>query len=358
MNRPEVLIDGIVFSLQRHGGITVYFRTLIEALAGSEFATTVTLEAPLRQDAVDEGPTTRIHMRPARHFERWRPARIDGDVALFHSSYYRLPADRRIPTVVTVHDFVYERFASGPRRLAHSLQKNRAIAAADAIVCISEATKRDLLDFVGVQPHQSIHVVYNGVGEVFRPLGLDQRPTERRYVLFVGQRGGYKNFHLLTEALAGQTDWDVVCVGGGPFDERELAHLTAPARSRLRHAGHVDDETLNALYNRALCLVYPSAWEGFGIPVVEAMRAGCPVVCISCPAVLEVGGDALVVSEPDSHALARAIARTGDPAERQLCRARGFAIASRFSWAATHAATLDVYRRTIEHHVDVSDRRG
>jgi mannosyltransferase len=85
-------------------------------------------------------------------------------------------------------------------------------------------------------------------------------------------------------------DFELHCVGGGPLQPSELAGIPDSVIRRVRHVGFVDDETLNELYNQAVCLLYPSSYEGFGIPVVEAMRAGCPVVSVACKAVMEVGG--------------------------------------------------------------------
>jgi mannosyltransferase len=106
----------------------------------------------------------------------------------------------------------------------------------------------------------------------------------------------------------------------------------------------VDDATLNQLYNHAICLVYPSSYEGFGIPVAEAMRAGCPVVSVACKAVMEVGGDALTIAEElDPKAMADAILKTVSSGRSDLIE-RGLSVAAAYSWEKTHARTLAVYR--------------
>jgi mannosyltransferase len=264
---------------------------------------------------------------------------------VFHSSYYRRPDARGVPTVVTVHDFIYERFSRGPRRWVHTWQKHAAIRAAHAIICVSNATRDDLLTYVGVGRGQSVHVIPNGVSACFRPIG--SAPPVRPFVLFVGARGGYKNFGLAVRALAWLPDVELHCVGGGGLRPDELRGVPEPLARRVRHLGQVDDETLNRLYNQAVCLVYPSRYEGFGIPVAEAMRAGCPVASVACKAVLEVGGDALAVAEAaEPDALAAAIARTMS-AERAVLVERGLARGRRYSWDTTHAATLDVYRSLL-----------
>lgn len=337
-----LIIDGVVFSLQRQGGIGAYFQHLLSYLSKHQEPATVLLEEPLLQDVEATDQHIILSRRSARPMERYRHCRVPSTATVFHSSYYRLPSQRDIPTVVTVHDFIYERFRHGLRQWAHTLQKNAAIRAAQSVICVSEATKQDLLEYVGETPDQVIHVIHNGVSEVFRNLSLE--PSSTPFVLFVGLRGDYKNFRLVLEALAFLPDLELHCVGGGAIRSDELKGVSQSVAKRVRHLGFVTDEELNILYNRAQCLVYPSSYEGFGIPVVEAMRAGCPVVCSDCKAVLEVGKNALtVVPEADPCAMADAILKTTS-SERSSLIQKGLSVAQGYSWEATHSQTLAVYR--------------
>ena len=337
-----VVIDGIVFSLQRAGGISVYFRSLLDFMSKNHCAATILFEDPLLQQVGELDHNISTLHRKARLFERYRACRLPEDVSVFHSSYYRIPNRNYVPTVVTVYDFIYERYQNGPRQWVHAAQKKAAIRAAQAVICISESTKQDLLEFVGEIPGQTIHVIHCGVSEGFCNQGFG--PSITPYVLFVGQRAGYKNFSLALEAMKLLPDFELHCVGGGPIHRTELEDVPESVARRVRHLGFVSDENLNMLYNRALCLVYPSNYEGFGIPVVEAMRAGCPVVSTNCKAVLEVGRNALtVVSDPDPRLMADAILKTVS-SERPSLISKGLAISQGYSWEATHRQTLDVYR--------------
>lgn len=342
--RAGVALDGIIFSLQRHGGITVYFRQLLNVLASQAGVTAeLSLESPFLQKVDDLPAGLLTTVRPARQLERFRACRVPTAAMVFHSSYYRLPDRRTVPSVVTVHDFIYERFRRGPQRWAHVQQKHAAIRAAQAVICISESTRQDLMEWVGETPGQTVHVIHNGVAELFRPLALT--PSPQPFMLFVGERGGYKNFRLVLEAMQHLPDLALHCIGGGPLNEAELAGVDVSVSSRVRHLGFVTDEALNESYNRAACLVYPSSYEGFGIPVIEAMRAGCPVVCIDCKAVLEVGGDALQRAEaPEGAALAAAVSAVLNSGRRAACVQRGLAVAEAYSWQSTHERTLAVYR--------------
>jgi mannosyltransferase len=337
-----LIVDGIVFSLQSHGGISVYFRQLLFRLARDQIATTLTLYEPMAQSApiVASGPVIRSR---ARLLERYRSCELPQGAGLFHSTYYRKPQDSRVPSVVTVHDFTYERCLSGPQRWVHSAQKFSAIRAAQAVICISNTTRDDLLDLVGETPGQTLHVVHNGVDEGFTP--LPAAVPKRGFVLFVGQRAGYKNFNLVLRAMVYLPDLELVCVGGGPLRSDELTAVSAQVRHRVRHAGSVADTELNRLYNEAVCLLYPSRYEGFGIPVIEAMRAGCPVLCTECRAVLEVGRNALtVVPENDPIAVAAAVSAIASPERRAHLVLAGLAVAGDYSWERTYQQTCNVYR--------------
>jgi mannosyltransferase len=338
-----LVIDGVIFSLQSHGGITVYFQELLKFLSENKEDTTLLLEQPLAQPNIENNEFIHTVHNFARLLERYRSCRIFEGASVFHSSYYRLPNDPYVPSVVTVHDFTYERHMHGPKQWAHTVQKNAAIRAAQAIICNSESTKQDLLEFIGVAPGQSVYVTHLAASAAFQSLGSGVK-SHVPYVLFVGQRAGYKNFNLLLAAMAFLPGFELLCVGGGLIRPDELNGISELVTSRLRHLGFVADEKLNELYNHAVCLVYPSTYEGFGIPVLEAMSAGCPVVSVNCAAVMEVGGHALiVVDELDPSLMADAILKTLSSERGEFIK-RGFEVAKNYSWDKTHSKTLEIYR--------------
>jgi mannosyltransferase len=335
-------IDGIVFSLQRHGGISVYFRELAACLERQQAAFTLTLEAPVLQDSIAR--PSNLDLRGARLLERVRSCRTLPGTTVFHSSYYRRPADGHAANVVTVYDFIHERFRTGWSRRAFMMQKRSAIRSAQAVICISQATRDDLEEWIGTTREQSVHVIHCGVGRAFRP--VPRSAPDRPYVLYVGERRGYKNFRAVLEAMAWLPDLELHCIGGGDLRDEEMHHAPPSVWKRVKHLGFVDDEALNDHYNGAVCLAYPSTYEGFGIPVAEAMRAGCPVVAAaSCKAVVEVGGAALTLADPvDPKSIAEAILRIIDPAERATVVQTGLQIGQAYDWDAQHQRTLDVYR--------------
>ncbi|WP_293374295.1 glycosyltransferase family 1 protein [Nevskia sp.] len=343
-NNPRLAFDGIIYTMQGQGGVNVYVNQLLARLIRDGVDLGLHLYEPVLARLPEAfGPSIR-YRGPARIAERYRECRLKGKPALFHSSYYRTPSVRGTPTIVTVHDFIYERYVKGPRRWVHSWQKLKAIRQADAVICISESTRNDLMEFVGEIPGQMVSVIHNGVGEEYFPMDLGAG-QDRPFVLFVGQRRGYKNFRAALEAMNELPDFDLVCVGGGALKPEELAIVPERVRQQIRHAGFVSDSDLNRLYNQAICLLYPSAYEGFGIPVLEAMRSGCPVVCGPCTAVQEVGGDALTVAHAlDRKTVAAAIRQTLDADKRKRIVEIGGKRAAMFSWEKTYQRTADTYR--------------
>lgn len=334
----RLTIDAIIYSLQKHGGISVYANELLRRLVRDNADVGVLSYGGPLPVALAQSAT----VMPVRKLERYRNLRLQ-HATIFHSTYYRTAVGNGVRNVTTVYDFTYELFASGPRRWVHSAQKFAAIRKSDAIICISENTKRDLHRFLPDVPERRIVVVPNGVSESYFPLdGLASTGAPK--VLFVGVRAGYKNFESVVRALSLRPEYMLLAVGGGAFTADENALLRDLIPERYSHAGLVTDEVLNALYNQAYCLVYPSAYEGGGIPVLEAMRAGCPVIASHSSSIPEVAGSAAILLEAASpEGIAGALDALQAPAYRNQLRASGFLQAAQFSWETTYQRTREVY---------------
>lgn len=336
----RIFYDGIVFSLQQTGGISVLFTELIARLPAPEYrfiGYRANLPAGIHASSYEQ--------RSSRPLERYRRVSTGSEFDLFHSTYYRLPAEHGVPVVTSVYDFVYERYAPFHRRIPHSLQKQAAIAGANRIICLSESTKRDLAEFAGQAAADRAVVVYLAASLAFQPSG--QR-TPLPQVLFVGSRGGYKNFAALVHALAPLRDLSLLCVGGGPFTAEETALLDRNLDRRYRSAGFLPIEELNHEYNQSLCLVYPSRYEGFGIPILEAMQAGCPVVAVDCSSIPEVAGDAALLvdkGEPDE-LRAAVLALFSEPLRSALIH-KGLVQSAGFTWDRTAQQTIAVYKELL-----------
>ncbi|WP_257255191.1 glycosyltransferase family 1 protein [Endozoicomonas sp. SESOKO3] len=262
---------------------------------------------------------------------------------VFHSSYYRLPSASSLKVVTTVHDFTYEKFRNGPAKWVHSWQKNRAIQNSDLIICVSQNTANDLMKICPVD-HERIRVIYNGVSDAYKPLYFETKTNDS--VLFIGARVGYKNFDIAVKAVSKVDDLKLRIVGGGVLSFKEQKLLEEQLPGRFTWLGRLSDEALNKEYNSAFALLYPSSYEGFGIPIVEAMKAGCPVIAVNVSSIPEVAGDAAVlVDHPKVDTLRIALIEVLN--HRNQLKIAGYKQAKMFSWDRCFQETLSVYNELM-----------
>jgi mannosyltransferase len=355
----KIYLDNVIFSLQRAGGISVYWYELLRRMLRDGVALQA-IEIDRIEDNIFRAklnlPQELILSSRAfpKLFSRYLPpfVALPKD-CLFHSSYYRVPWNNASPTVQTAYDFTYERFRTGPPRTLHSAQKRIALQRAQGVICISESTKRDLLQYIPSVKGERIRVIYLGYSDEFRPIQetADQQLVKREimnglpYLVFVGDRSPYKNFHLAVQAVSAVTGYGLVVVGGGRLNSSECALLDEKLRGRFLHLDRLPNEELNALYNRAHALLYPSSYEGFGIPVIEAMAAGCPVIAVNSSSIPEAAGTAgLLVDEVIGGAFAERIIALENSTLRESLIQSGFVNVKRFSWEKCYQETLDFYK--------------
>lgn len=333
-----ILFDGVIESIQGCGGISVYFNEIVKRCQKKQSITYLKYNERGYLNMSDEVSELRL----LRFLERYRDVSCTKNTMLFHSSYYRLPSIR-VPTVTTVHDFTYEKFVNGPAKWVHCWQKYRAIKHSDIVICVSHNTARDLMHYCPIDPSK-IRVIHNGVSESYHVLPDVQSKTNE--VLFVGARAGYKNFELAVDALVKRPELSLSIVGGGPLSEAEQQRLDARIPGRYTWLGRLSDEELNLAYNRAYALLYPSSYEGFGIPVIEAMRAGCPVIAVNVSSIPEVAGSAAILTDiADAELFANSLSIL--PQRREVLVEAGIEQAKKFSWDKCFEETLQVYKELM-----------
>jgi glycosyltransferase involved in cell wall biosynthesis len=287
------------------------------------------------------------------------PRRLGRDGA---SVYYSTVPDGMLrpscPQVVTIHDLIPLHYPDASPRLQHYFRHvvPRVIRASAAVIAMSEATRRDLVAFYGVDPGR-VHVVYQGYREdFFHPGPAEEAARVRtelgveRYLLAVGEGRPYKNIPRLLEAFARLRPRGVTLVVAGRASPREV-DLPARAASlgigdHVRFLGYVPDERLARLYRGAEAFVFPSLYEGFGIPPLEAMASGCPVVASDRASVPEVCADAAVYVDPsDVGSIVDGVERMlGDEGLRTRLREAGVRRAAEFSYAGAAERILAVLR--------------
>ena len=336
MSAPLVVIDADVLGRERTGDETYVenlLRHLPEATDGDVRIAAVTRNPELVPDGVEpfELPARSQKVRMA-----WSLPRLLRDLrpALAHFQH-ALPLRCPCPAVVTIHDLSFERDRQSmgvSDRLVFRATVPRAARRAAHVIAVSERTKNDLVELYRLPPDR-ITVTPHGVDAAFGPGG-----THDSYLLFVGAIQERK--HPLAAAEAA-IEVGLPLVVAGPAKDEGLAAELVRRGAELR--GYVAKSELAELYRNAACLVLPSRYEGFGLPVLEAMACGTPVVAWPDPALREVAGDAALFATDEE--LAPAIRRA--LAERDRLSVAGLERASRFTWKATARATADVYRRAL-----------
>jgi len=363
----EIIFDPQIFSLQKFGGISRY----VSELAVSIFN--------LRQTGVEI-----FCPRYSSQYLKWVPASVfsngqdvsekrmwsyrrffytESNLTLYirrlkqkqfdvtHHTYY-WPLPDKLPVrarVTTIHDMIDEIVVPNPVK---SRLKLRSVQQADHVICVSNYTRSLLLDLYNVSP-EKVSVVYLGKPEIKRE-GIRWAIKERPYILFVGSRTGYKNFYRLLTAYTTsrnlKRDFRIVCFGGGPFtsDEMTIFIDLKIAQDDMVHLNG-DDMLLHSVYRGAALFVYPSLCEGFGLPPLEAMALGTPVVCSNVTSIPEIVGGAGEYFEPveiDSirHAIENVL--YSDIRRQELTKA-GYKRAASFSWEKCASETLGIYRTII-----------
>jgi glycosyltransferase involved in cell wall biosynthesis len=364
----RVLIDHAIFAAQRFGGVSRMFYELARRLA-ARGDVELLLYAGFH---VNGYPLAGLRGEAARFFG-WRLPPFRGsarlleplnrlglrlfraglDVDIYHPSHYSPLAARwrKSPLVLTVNDMIPERYPGDFRDIRRRLAvKKSCIARADLIVAISCATRHDLQDIYGI-PENRIRVIYPGAPAPVAPGSLPPPDLPRPYFLYVGTRHQtYKNFGRLLSAYAASPacrEADLVCFGGGGWSDGERRCLAGLGlETRVRCLGG-DDRLLERLYAGALALVYPSLIEGFGLPPLEAMARGCPVLAgCDAGAVPEVLGEAALYFDPrDESSIGNCLdALLADRRQREQLTERGRIRAADFSWEQMTVEIERAYR--------------
>lgn len=347
----RVVFDSIIYELQRAGGISLYWTELLSRAEKSSSFFYGRVNSNIFSPDIDFFHESYPSFVSRRYLPFWKIKGVEGR-HIFHSSYLRFSIHPAAINVTTVHDFTYEHYVRGLRGALHGTQKRLAVNQSAAIICVSANTKKDLLHFYPWVDERRVRVIYNGVSDNFFPLDNARSLlasnlgyySERPFLLFVGDRSPYKNFDIFLRVGEVLPEFDLVVVGGQAFNSHEKDKMAAVS-SRLTHFRGLPSENLNVLYATAFCLIYPSSYEGFGIPILEAMKAGCPVISTRCSSIPEVAGEAaLLVDSISVDTFLDQLNALRDNALYERLREKGYAQASKFSWDKCFKETVAFYR--------------
>ncbi|MBF0694110.1 MAG: glycosyltransferase family 4 protein [Flavobacterium sp.] len=311
----KILLDNIIYSTSKQGGISNYWFELSKYLLKQSGDDVVFFEELGVEKNFHRGqleiPPHKIIRNPnsqkssiLRRLASVNPG-LD-EPFLFHSSYYRSKVKgENVKQVTTVHDFTHNYYASFLKKAVHNNLKYNSIRKSSGIICISENTFKDLRKFCPPSKNQKVAIIHNGVGDEYHVLDrsdagyanfLRQNGIQTDYLLYIGSRAPYKNFKLAA-ALANKLRNFQLVIIGEELTQEEKKLFDEDALRRTVTISNVNNDDLNVFYNFAYAFVYPSAYEGFGIPIIEAMRAGCPVLALDNSSITEVAGGAAMLFE-------------------------------------------------------------
>lgn len=347
----NIVFDNIIFSLQQSGGISLYWSKILSGLAErhpvwykeqSSASNNI-----FRQDMTLDA--AKIIKEKHAGINRILPVQYRmNEKHIFHSSYYRLPCfSKNSRIIVTIHDMIPEKYH--PKNLIIR-QKYHSLKKADGIICVSNNTKADLLEKYPEFASKEITVIHNGVNNDFfqthdrSQVKNDMIFQRKPFSLFVGERGRYKNFNFAVEFVKSFPDMSFVFVGGGTLTRDEELNLQKKIPKRYTHLPFVSTSDLNILYNEAELLIYPSDYEGFGIPIIEAQKSGCLYIAQNCSSIKELVPDNKLLMDELTIKNALNVYNYMKKNRRQVID-MGFKNSTKFSWKKT----TDAHNQFYEH---------
>lgn len=363
----KVLYDHQIFTISEFGGASRYFYELIKRAAKAEgievsvfmgfFINGYGLENYKKDFKLFTGRKHRNYAYSklaflylnSLYFPRFYN-KVSPDI--YHQTYYEnLCVNKKGKRIVTILDMLHELFPRDFGKLDKSSRnKKTAVKNADGIISISQSTKKDLVEMFGI-PEEKIRVIY--LASSLSETGADEPTVKPPYLFYVSKRGGYKNFKILVDVFVklkkNYPELRIVCSGGGSFTPGELSYFEKYGIRDAMVNISADDRVLANLYKYAEALVYPSKYEGFGLPPLEAMTLSCPVIASSLSSIPEVVGDAGIYINPDdAEDIERKIEMLlNDKALRKELVQKGLIQKDKFSWGNTSKETIEYYKEVL-----------
>ena len=312
----KVLFDYQIYNLQKYGGISRYFYELSKGLL--TIGTEVDNSVILSDNVYTSDPiyaSVKYHFKQNfrgktsiyRYINRIIAKKyLTGDFDVFHPTNYEtyFLKDLNKPFVITFYDLIHEKFKEQYHEYGQDVglfaRRKHLLDKCSKVIAISESTKNDIVEFYGTQP-EKITVIH-----LSSSLGTNIKYNDNlgKYILYVGIRNSYKNFIGFVTAIASlllkEKDLKLICAGGGSFTANEISFLSHLKIKSQVIQKPIDDQVLAGLYKNALFFVFPTMYEGFGIPVLEAFSCGCPALISNTSSLPEVGGEAALYFDPYS----------------------------------------------------------
>jgi len=360
----RVIFDNYIFTDQKFGGISRYFFELIKSCNRSKDVKTLTPIIFSNNHYIRD-------KKDVKHLIFFPNKRIKGkqrlmflinrivflfaikkqDFDIVHPTYfdtYYLKYIGKKKLVLTVYDMIHEKFYEDKI----SKKKKLLCDHADVIIAISENTKNDLIEIFNI-PESKIRVVYlaSSLKTPRKVKTIEALP--KKYILFVGSRSFYKNFERFIYAVSNLThdskEINIVCAGGNKFDKKEILMFIKLGIEKQITQINVNDDLLFTLYHNALLFVFPSLYEGFGIPIIEAFSCGCPVACSNSSSFPEIALDGAVYFDPmDEQSIYDCIHNIiFDDINKAKLVNNAYKRLENFSWEKTASQTKEIYKEVM-----------
>lgn len=361
----KVLVDFQILCLQKYGGVSKYTYNMMREIAQDkeiEFVLPVLVSINGYFRDVIKGWTTSIKFRGMKRILQCINKVytllyvMTHDVDIYHPTYYDpyllwLCQRRGIKVVVTIHDMIHEIFADDLSDAGKTVPwKKQFIDQSDVIIAVSQNTKKDILNFYPDIDPDKIKVIYEGGICDERTEPVEHLPA--KYILYIGKRSYYKNFRLFMRAVSDilrEDGYDLLCIGGGPFSEEERELMQGLAIEDKVIWMDCTERELNDIYQKATLFVYPSLYEGFGIPLLEAFANQCPVVCSQTSSLPEIaeGGAVYFAPTDETDLFKKVSAMIRDEKLRIDHISEGRKRADFFSWQKMGQEIREVYYHVI-----------
>lgn len=366
----KILFDHQIFIAQKYGGISRYFFELIKEF---KLIKNIDTDVPLlfsnnHYFSINYSFILNFFFVKRKFKGKQRIVSLinklntiwylkNNKIDIFHPTYYDpyfLKYIKNVPYVLTVYDMIHEKFDyMFTTKDTTSKNKRKLVENASKIIAISESTKRDIIEIYNID-ESKIEVVYLGNSLSYNQDGFINIDIPKKYILFVGSRRRYKNFDRfvssISEILINDKELSLLCAGGGKFDADEINSFSELNIADQIFQYDLNDLNLSNFYRYAELFVFPSLYEGFGIPVLEAFACECPLVCSNTSSLPEIAGNAAQYFDPnDEESIREAVGTVlNDKTLRSTLIQKGNERLAFFSWEKTAMQTKEIYRSILQ----------
>ena len=358
----KLYLDTIIFARQRFGGISnVWYEYISRMLKDKQIDLNL---FDLEEQNYINKRYIELDKTSAKHYKEDKknisilrltnPNIRETNKCIFQSTDLRICKKKNVKNIVMIYDTTHQIYFKGIKKIINTYQKRRAIKNADGIVYISDNTRKDTNKFFKKSTEKMEKVVYIAAADDFCKLDKPELPERykeienQKYFIYVGDRTHYKNVDFLYDVLRKNSDIKMVLIGGKDFSDKELENI-ADIKDRIFKYSKVPNDELNILYNLAFCSIYPSLYEGFGIPLLEAMKSGCPVIAFnnsSIPEVLRNSG--ILLNNNDIDGCSKELKKLENNNYRKKISDEEMCQSKFFGWDKAYDELISFYKEVLE----------